>query len=156
MPRPRPQNGRPCPLVQSARGSIRGRRIVVSSPARYCLWKEAGISSQPQGTSIGVPAHVDVALRSIGQPNALAHQFDFWDASYEWRRVFSELFGTFLLVTVAVGGGMVNARFGGAAVPGPARVVGPGLMVMAIILFMGAVSGAHLNPGGQRGFRASR
>ena len=27
-----------------------------------------------------------------------------------------------------------------------ARVVGPALMVMAIILFMGAVSGAHLNP----------
>ena len=28
-----------------------------------------------------------------------------------------------------------------------AAVVAPGLMVMAIILFMGAVSGAHLNPG---------
>jgi len=41
---------------------------------------------------------------------------------------------------------MVNARFGGDVVPGPARVVAPGLMVMAIILFMGAVSGAHLNP----------
>ena len=27
-----------------------------------------------------------------------------------------------------------------------AAVVAPGLMVMAIILFMGAVSGAHLNP----------
>ncbi|HTZ92109.1 MAG TPA: aquaporin [Streptosporangiaceae bacterium] len=82
----------------------------------------------------------------MGQPNVFAHQFDFWDASYEWRRLFSELFGTFLLVTVAVGGGMVNARFGGDVVPGPARVVAPGLMVMAIILFMGAVSGAHLNP----------
>ncbi|HXW87441.1 MAG TPA: aquaporin, partial [Streptosporangiaceae bacterium] len=31
-------------------------------------------------------------------------------------------------------------------VPGPVRAVGPGLMVMAIILFMGTVSGAHLNP----------
>jgi len=56
------------------------------------------------------------------------------------------LFGTFLLVTVAVGGGMVNARFGGNVVPGPAREVAPALMVMAVILFMGAVSGAHLNP----------
>jgi aquaporin Z len=27
-----------------------------------------------------------------------------------------------------------------------AQVVAPGLMVAAIILFMGAVSGAHLNP----------
>jgi aquaporin Z len=41
---------------------------------------------------------------------------------------------------------MVNARFGGSAVPAAARVVSPALMVMAIILFMGAVSGAHLNP----------
>jgi len=87
-----------------------------------------------------------VSLRPIREPNALARQFDFWDASYEWRRLFSELLGTFLLVTVAVGGGLVNSRFGGDAVPGPARAVGPGLMVMAIILFMGAVSGAHLNP----------
>jgi aquaporin Z len=93
-----------------------------------------------------VPANVEVALRSIEMPNAAMHRYDFWDASDEWRRLFSELFGTFLLVTVAVGGGMVNARFGGDVVPAPARVIAPGLMVMAIILFMGAVSGAHLNP----------
>jgi aquaporin Z len=90
--------------------------------------------------------HAEVALRSFGQPNAVVRQTDFWDDSYEWRRLFSELFGTFLLVTVAVGGGLVNARFGGNAVPGPARAVAPALMVMAIIFFMGAVSGAHLNP----------
>ena len=88
----------------------------------------------------------DVALRSMGQPNAIARQFDFADDSYEWRRLFSELLGTFFLVLVAVGGGMVNARFGGQAVPAAARVTAPGLMVAAIILFMGTVSGAHLNP----------
>jgi aquaporin Z len=93
-----------------------------------------------------VPEHVDVTLRSFGQPNAVARAFDFWDANYEWRRLFSELFGTFLLVVAAVGGGMVNARFGGDAVPGPARAVAPALMVMVVIFFMGAVSGAHLNP----------
>jgi aquaporin Z len=49
-------------------------------------------------------------------------------------------------VLVAVGGGMVSARFGGNAVPYGAKVVAPALMVMAIILFMGTVSGAHLNP----------
>jgi aquaporin Z len=76
----------------------------------------------------------------------VVRQFDFWDDSYEWRRLFSELLGTFLLVTVAVGGGMVNARFGGTAVPAAARAVAPALMVTAVILFMGAVSGAHLNP----------
>jgi aquaporin Z len=87
-----------------------------------------------------------VALQSFGQPNAVVRQTDFWDDSYEWRRLFSELLGTFLLVTVGVGGALVNARFGGNAVPGPARAVAPALMVMAIIFFMGAVSGAHLNP----------
>jgi aquaporin Z len=79
-------------------------------------------------------------------PNAFARRFDFWDSRYEWRRVFSELLGTFFLVLVAVGGGMVNARFGGHAIAAAALVVAPALMVMAIILFMGAVSGAHLNP----------
>jgi aquaporin Z len=85
-------------------------------------------------------------VRSLGRPNSFAREFDFWDDHYEGRRLFSELFGTFLLVLVAVGGGMVSARFGGNAVPYGAKVVAPALMVMAIILFMGAVSGAHLNP----------
>ena len=40
----------------------------------------------------------------------------------------------------------MNARFGGHVVPASAAVVVPGLMVAAIILFMGTVSGAHLNP----------
>jgi aquaporin Z len=91
-------------------------------------------------------ARAAIALRSMGEPNAFARRFDFWDTQYEWRRIFSELLGTFLLVLVAAGGGMVNARFGGDAVPAAARVVAPGLMVLAIIMFMGAVSGAHLNP----------
>ena len=88
----------------------------------------------------------DATLRSFGHPNSAARQFDFWDKRYEGRRLFSEGLGTFFLVLVAVGGGMVNARFGGDAVPAAARVVAPALMVMAAILFMGTVSGAHLNP----------
>jgi len=101
----------------------------------------------PGSVNVGQAVHhADVAWRSIGQPNSIAHQFNFWDDRYEGRRLFSELLGTFFLVLVAVGGGMVNARFGGDAVPYGARVVAPALMVAAIILFMGAVSGAHLNP----------
>ena len=90
--------------------------------------------------------HAEIALRSMGTPNSVARQFDFWNDKFEGRRLFSELLGTFFLVLVAVGGGMVNARFGGDAVSVGARVVSPALMVAAIILFMGAVSGAHLNP----------
>jgi aquaporin Z len=93
-----------------------------------------------------VPHGVGVMLRSFGTPNAVLDEFDFWDGRYEGRRLFSEVLGTFFLVLVAVGGGMVSARFGGNAVPYGALVVAPALMVAAIILFMGAVSGAHLNP----------
>jgi aquaporin Z len=97
----------------------------------------------------GVPARLaqrEAGLRSLGQPNALASQFDFTDDSFEWRRLFAELFGTFLLVFVAAGGPMVSARLGGQGISAGALVVAPGLMVLAIILFMGTVSGAHLNP----------
>lgn len=65
----------------------------------------------------------------------------------EWRRLFAELLGTFFLVLVAAGGGMVDAKCGGDAVGHAALVTAPGLMVGAVILFMGSVSGAHLNPG---------
>ena len=70
-------------------------------------------------------------------------QFD--DPKLEWRRLFAELFGTFMLVLVAAGGGMLHAEASD-QVSLAAAVVAPGLMVMAIILFMGSVSGAHLNP----------
>jgi aquaporin Z len=59
-----------------------------------------------------------------------------------------------MLVLVAVGGGMVNARFGGKAVPYTALVVAPALMVAAVILFMGTLSGAHLNPAVSLAFAA--
>jgi aquaporin Z len=68
---------------------------------------------------------------------------DFDDPRLEWRRLFSELLGTFMLVLVAAGGGLLHAK---GQIGLPAAVVAPGLMVLAIILFMGAVSGAHLNP----------
>src|SRR6266576_2123716 len=69
----------------------------------------------------------------------------FDDPTQEWRRLFSELLGTFLLVLVGAGGAVVNAQSHG-AISRSTAVAAPGLMVMAIILFMGAVSGAHLNP----------
>lgn len=70
---------------------------------------------------------------------------NFDDPRQEWRRLVSELVGTFLLVIVAAGAPMVGHLYPGTVSPAMA-VVAPGLMVMAIILFMGKVSGAHLNP----------
>jgi aquaporin Z len=76
---------------------------------------------------------------------------EFKDPRHEWRRLFSELLGTFFLVLVAAGGGMMGQAFPG-SVSHTAAVVAPGLMVFAIILFMGKVSGAHLNPAVSIGF----
>jgi aquaporin Z len=70
---------------------------------------------------------------------------DFLRAALEWRRLFSEAWGTFLLVVVASGADVVGAMSNG-AVTLSMKVVAPGMMVMAIIYFMGSVGGAHLNP----------
>jgi aquaporin Z len=68
---------------------------------------------------------------------------DFDDPRKEWRRLFAELLGTFALVLAAAGGGLLHAK---GQISLAAAVVAPGLTVAAVILFMGAVSGAHLNP----------
>src|SRR5438270_6219162 len=68
---------------------------------------------------------------------------EFDEPKLEYRRLFSELLGTFMLVLVAAGGGILHGK---GQISLTAAVVAPGLMVLAIILFMGAISGAHLNP----------
>jgi aquaporin Z len=70
---------------------------------------------------------------------------DFKDPRQEWRRLFSEVLGTFLLVMAAAGGGMMGQAFPG-VISHSAAVVAPALTVLAVILFMGKISGAHLNP----------
>jgi aquaporin Z len=70
-----------------------------------------------------------------------------WDnSSLEYRRLFSELWGTFLLVLVAAGGGVIGATAFGGDLTLAMKALAPGMMVMGIIFFMGTISGAHLNP----------
>ncbi len=73
-------------------------------------------------------------------------QRDFENPRLEYRRAFSEAWGTFLLVLVAAGGGVVGAQAFGADLTLAMKALAPGMMVMGIIFFMGTVSGAHLNP----------
>jgi len=79
------------------------------------------------------------------EQSVMARVRDFEDPRQEWRRLFSEVLGTFLLVLVAAGGGMMSQAFPD-TISRAAAVVAPGLMVLGIILFMGKISGAHLNP----------
>lgn len=93
----------------------------------------------------GAVQRVEGALAERIDKDILEPMRDFEDPSQEWRRLLSELYGTFFLVIVAAGGGMMGQAFPG-AISRTAAVVAPGLMVMGIIMFMGKVSGAHLNP----------
>ena len=68
----------------------------------------------------------------------------FSEPAHEGRRIFSEAWGTFLLVVVAAGAVVVGTH--DAAITLGMKGAAPGLMVMAVIYFMGAVGGAHLNP----------
>jgi aquaporin Z len=80
---------------------------------------------------------------------------DFLIVAFEGQRLFAEAWGTFLLVVVAAGAVVVGAQSHG-AITLSMKVTAPGLMVMAIIYFMGSVSGAHLNPAVTLAFAARR
>jgi aquaporin Z len=97
----------------------------------------------------GVGAELREFGRSLTALELVRENFD--DPRQEWRRLFAEVLGTFFLVLVGAGGGVVDAVSNGAIGRG-ASVTAPGLMVLAIILFMGAISGAHLNPAVTLGF----
>jgi aquaporin Z len=69
---------------------------------------------------------------------------DFLQASNKWRALFAEMWGTFLLVLVGAGAVVVAAMTG--EISKGMEIIAPGLTVMVVIYFMGAVSGAHINP----------
>jgi len=100
--------------------------------------------SVQSGTTSGEFNEFDELTQHAAQRVLTVFQ-NFQDPSQEWRRLFSELLGTFFLVLVAAGGGVMGQAFPN-TISRTAAVVAPGLMVMAIILFMGKVSGAHLKP----------
>jgi aquaporin Z len=100
-------------------------------------------NEQQQRANAGMAALFD---RDILGPIAA-----FADPAQEWRRLFSEVLGTFFLVLVACGGGVMSHAFPN-TISRTAAVTAPALMVLAVILFMGKVSGAHLNPAVSIGF----
>lgn len=110
----------------------------------------AGGTSSPAAVGSPVPSGILAPLDpTLGLPagaEPLAKiQRDFRNPALESRRMFAEVLGTFFLVLADAGAPVVNAVSGG-KIPLAAQVTAPGLTVMAVILFMGATSGAHLNP----------
>ena len=72
----------------------------------------------------------------------------------EWRRLVAETLGTCLLVLAGTGASVVAAA-SHVAISRAAAVSAPGLTVLAVILSIGAISGAHLNPAVSLAFAAS-
>ena len=85
--------------------------------------------------------HEQRALYRVGL--AFGSVADFRDPRLAYRRLFAEVLGTFFLVLAAAGGGLLHAK---GEISLSAAVVAPALTVMAVILALGAISGAHLNP----------
>src|ERR1700758_70765 len=63
-----------------------------------------------------------------------------------WIRLIIEFTGTFVLVTVAAGSGVINHYAGGGPISRTAAVIAPGAVVMAMIYAWGPLSGLHINP----------
>jgi aquaporin Z len=63
-----------------------------------------------------------------------------------WIRLIIEFVGTFILVTVAAGSGVINHYAGGDPISRTAAVIAPGAVVMAMIYALGPLSGLHINP----------
>jgi aquaporin Z len=63
-----------------------------------------------------------------------------------WIRLIIEFVGTFFLVTVAAGAGVINHYAGGDPISRTAAVIAPGALVMAMIYALGPLSGLHINP----------
>lgn len=62
------------------------------------------------------------------------------DRQVRWRRLVTEGVGTFFLVLVAAGAGVVSAVTGSMVTPA-AQAIAPGVMVLALIYTLGVTSG---------------
>ncbi len=71
-------------------------------------------------------------------------------------RVIVEFVGTFILVTVAAGSGVINHYVGNDPISRTAAVIAPGAVVMAMIYALGPLSGLHINPAVTLAFTARR
>ena len=84
---------------------------------------------QPMQQGAAEPWRPSARLEAMWQREVIGPLDDFQDPSQEWRRLFSELLGTFFLVLVACGGGVMGEAFPN-VISRTAAVSAPGLMVM--------------------------
>src|SRR5215468_11356941 len=93
--------------------------------------------------------------RAAARHYLLGFEVDTLQSRPLWIRLIIEFLGTFILVTVAAGAGVINHYVGGGPISRTAAVIAPGAAVMAMIYAWGPLSGLHINPAVTFGF-ASR
>jgi aquaporin Z len=71
---------------------------------------------------------------------------DFSNPKLEWRRLFAECWGTFLLVVASAGGVLAHDAFPD-KVSWAMGLAAPGIATTVVIYMLGDISGAHINPG---------
>jgi aquaporin Z len=94
------------------------------------------------GTTDMDAAHAD----SLGRRYLIEFEKDTLRPRPLWIRLIIEFLGTFILVTVAAGSGVINHYVGGGPISRTAAVIAPGAVVMAMIYAWGPLSGLHINP----------
>ena len=95
-------------------------------------------------------------LDAIGRRYLIRFEEDTLRQRPLWIRVIIEFAGTFVLVTVAAGSGVINHYAGGDPISRAAAVIAPGAAVMAMIYAWGPLSGLHINPAVTFGFASRR
>jgi aquaporin Z len=93
---------------------------------------------------------------AVGRRYLLQFEMDTLKQRPLWVRLIIEFLGTFLLVTVAAGAGVINHYAGGGPISRTAAVIAPGALVMALIYAWGPLSGLHINPAVTFAFAARR
>jgi aquaporin Z len=91
---------------------------------------------------------------SLGRRYLIRFEEDTLRSRPLWIRLIIEFVGTFVLVTVAAGAGVINHYVGGGPISRTAAVIAPGAVVMAMIYAWGPLSGLHVNPAVTAAFTA--
>jgi aquaporin Z len=100
----------------------------------------------PPGMTAGTAADPHMAAALISDHYLIRFGEDTLKHRPLWVRVIIEFVGTFFLVTVAAGAGVINHYAGGGPISRSAAVIAPGALVMALIYALGPLSGLHINP----------
>jgi aquaporin Z len=105
----------------------------------------APVSGGPVAAGV-VPLDEKTTAELVGSRYLIRFQEDTLRHRPLWIRVIIEYLGTFFLVTVAAGAGVIDHYAGGGTISRTAAVIAPGALVMALIYALGPLSGLHINP----------